>query len=147
MVESLFSITIPLDGPFIFHFNTQMSTMIELAVVVGEEVELEEVEVEVGEEGGGSDPGVVVDIGRKGTARDHNFRMKMEISQWMIGTARIFDCKVEASYNFVEVISWLCLFLVDLISPDHLPVGEERDLLEGPCSTDWVDLLKELLLV
>ena len=79
-----------------------MSTMIELAVVAGGE---EEVEVEVGEEGGGSDPGAVVDIGRKGTARDHNFRMKMGISQWMIRTARIFDCKVKTNYNFIEFIT------------------------------------------
>ena len=72
---------------------------------------VEVVEAEKGEEGGGSGPGAVVDIEVVGSARGHNFKMRMGISQWMIwnGTTKAakFDSKVEINYCGI-VIYILC---------------------------------------
>ena len=77
--------------------------MTEVAGAGGEMVEV--VEVEIGEEGGGLGPGAVVDIEVGESARDHNFKMRMGISQWMIwiGTTKAakFDSKVETNYNIL----------------------------------------------
>ena len=119
-------------------------------VGAGEEM-VEVVEAEKGEEGGGSSPGAVVDIEVVGPARDHNFKMRMGISQWMIwnGTTKAakFDSKVEKLSWNCYIYIYFVLFLVDLIHLDHLPVGQERALVEGLCLTGWEDPLEELLLV
>ena len=57
--------------------------MIEVAEAGGE-VEVEVVEVETGEGEGGWGPGADVDIEVGEPAQDHNLKMKMVISQWMI---------------------------------------------------------------
>ena len=52
--------------------------------LAGGEMEVGEAEVEKGEEGGGTGLGVVVDTEVGESTPDHGFKMKMEISQWMM---------------------------------------------------------------
>jgi hypothetical protein len=85
--------------------------MIGLAEVAEGEMEVEVVEVEVGEEGGGSDRGAVVGIEREGTARDYKFKMMMGISQWSTRAAKIFDCNVETNYCPIHKLLRACTFV------------------------------------